>query len=194
MALDDVPKNKPVRGPDGRFMSKKNSADTPKSLPAKEAKHPDESVQIVPITEELTVDTQEAATQYSHVFFNDLSYYGEYIRRTYRNNQWFFVVDDLLPLANVTEPLQIMSAFMNSPYYKETFGTDIFEIEIPKNNLGQTHLTIGNKKSVLEFASLLRGMSHFFPGRFPEWIEETSNIDYNEAEILRNKRLAQQPN
>lgn len=176
-------KPKAVRGPNGRFVS--NKVPEPPLEEAPQDLH--DQIDTIDSPEEVVSETQ-------HIFFNDLSYYGEYIRRVYKNSEWFFVIEDLFPLANITEPNKVIDAFEHSPYYTDSIGTDLFEIEIPKNNLGQSHLTIGNKKTILAFIQLLRSMSHFFPGRFPEWIEETTHVDFAEADAKRKSILNQNLN
>jgi len=205
-----VTKPKPVRGPNGRFVSTKkvepivetetpaiqNPAIVPESILTstdESAITPVEKLDETAIAQAEHLEESENTIEESEliptalVFFDDLSYYGENIRRTYKNNQWFFVIEDLFPLANITDPVDTISQFRNTAFYKDALNTDIFEVTIPKTNVGLSSLTLGNQKAVMEIVILLRNKQHFFPGRFPEWIQTTSDIDYEEACLARTQ-------
>lgn len=171
MSDDDLfSKPKAVRGPNGRFVSKK-------------APLPVESSPQDTSTPEVKDTVSNDTTPYA--FFDELSYYGEFIRRVYKNNSWFFVIEDMLPLAQITEPIKVIEAFKADPYYKESLDTHIFNIDIPRNNLGLSALTLADQEAVSEFIRLLRGQHHFFPGRFPEWIASTASIDFADAKLAQ---------
>ena len=184
MSDDDVfSKPKTVRGPHGRFVSKK----TPPVAPVEFKTAEPEEMQPIEATEQSIPST-------TYEFFDDLSYYGERIRRSYSRNQWFFVIEDMLPLAQITDPMSILASFRESESYKESLDSDIYVVDVPKNNAGISSLTLANQQAVLEFVRFLRDRKHFFPGRFPEWIASTSEIDFAEAQLARMQKLSNESN
>lgn len=200
-----VTKPKPVRGPNGRFMSKKEleeAKNTPSTHIQSEQK-PDEmdTTNVVSIPEDAPLPEVSPSDNHTEsveselipsalVFFDDLAYYGEHVRRAYRNKQWFFVLEDLFPLANITEPVNTINLYKSEPYYKDALNIDVFEVDIPRTNVGLSSITLGNENAVANLISLLRHKGHFFPGQFPEWIHNISQIDYEEACLARTQSLS----
>ena len=142
-------KNKPVRGPGGRFMSIKH-VNGPKPI-----QNPPPS----PV-----------------VFYDDLSYYGEIIRRTHKNGQWFFVIEDFFPLVQITDPPMYISMIKNDPPYKELLDSELFEIVDSSVGTERGPIIVGNQKAVLEVVNLFREEKKIFPGPFLQWIETTAKL------------------
>ncbi len=94
------PKAAPLRGPGGKFISKKASSS--KTAPAKGKKKKK-------TTKKPSVETKEVAT---------VSFYGIDIRRIYHDKKWYFSTDDIMLLA---KPIILGGKITKKKNYKKVF-------------------------------------------------------------------------
>ena len=152
-------KSAPVRDAHGRFVRAHGSSNL--DSPAASVKS--------------TVSSRKAP-----LFFDDLSFYGQAIRRLYKNDLWFFVIEDFFPLIQVTDPPVYINHIKEMPFYKELSGKHFFETDLSSQIPDAEPLIIGDQKALFELVKVLREEKKFFPGPFLQWIETTAQLSYEE--------------
>ncbi|MFS8158993.1 MAG: hypothetical protein ACMG6E_02045 [Candidatus Roizmanbacteria bacterium] len=161
--------NPPLRGPGGRFISKKKpavSGEMDDQIPSR----PEEVRNLIDIT-----PTDSTTT------LAELSYYGEKIRRIYKDNTWFFALEDFFPLVKIFDSADYMGLLRKQPFYSVKNSKDFLEISMQSHIPAQTSVIFGNIDVVKVIISLFQKEERYFPGRFPEWIENAADIPYEEA-------------
>lgn len=103
-----------------------------------------------------------------------VTFYGNSIRNTFMNNQWFFSLEDILKIVNVVDPTKLLIELKNhedlkDKYYQlvETFS--YYEGDSP------IIIPVSNYQNFMQILPTLRQMDLFFPGPFPDWLEQVAN-------------------
>jgi hypothetical protein len=153
-----------VRGPNGRFVSKKIIAleDTP--------------------NESQPSEMLDGSFDQHPTFYDDLSFYGQAIRRIHHNGEWYYAVEDLLPLIQITTPSECIKELQSETFYKHLLNEHFFEITSESRISQALPLIVGNKTAILELVSYFRSLGRIFPGPFLNWINSTSLVSLQEQQ------------
>ena len=103
-----------------------------------------------------------------------VSFYGNSIRNTFMNNQWYFSLEDILRVAKVIDPTKFLIDLKNhhtlqNEYYNlvETFS--YYEEDNP------IVIPIVNYQNFIKILPTIRAMEYFMPGPFPEWLKNMAH-------------------
>ncbi|MFA6007394.1 MAG: hypothetical protein WC784_01980 [Candidatus Shapirobacteria bacterium] len=103
-----------------------------------------------------------------------VTFYGNSIRNTFMNNQWYFSLEDILKVAKVVDPTKMLIELKNlesikDKYYHlvETFS--YYEGDSP------IIIPVVNYQNFMEILPSIRQMAYFMPGPFPDWLKNAAN-------------------
>jgi len=159
---------KPIlRGPGGKFISKKIDLESISSEHTPTITYP--------LDKEKTTDEKETAIETNQIETGLLTatFYGNQIRKYYLDGDWYFAIEDILPLAQYDDPLGALESFKKKEESKKTFDKVVKEIRDSDNVVECV-----NYGGFMELLPILRSEEHMFPGPFPSWLEDTSKFPY----------------
>jgi hypothetical protein len=154
-----------------------DDSQTPSEIVHKKIK-PKKTTDIKPIdttkTEEISVTPKINDTKIRPVI---ISFYGNSIRNTFMNNQWYFSLEDILRVAKVIDPTKFLVDLKNhdtlkNEYYNlvETFS--YYEGDNP------IIIPIVNYQNFTRILPTIRAMEYFMPGPFPEWLKNMAHRNF----------------
>lgn len=122
-------------------------------------------------TEEITVTPKINDTKIRPEI---ISFYGNSIRNTFMNNQWYFSLEDILRVAKVVDPTKFLVELKNhdtlqNEYYHlvETFS--YYEEDNP------IIIPVINYQNFIRILPTIRAVEYFMPGPFPEWLKNMAH-------------------
>lgn len=122
-------------------------------------------------TEEITVTPKINDTKIRPEI---ISFYGNSIRNTFMNNQWYFSLEDILRVAKVVDPTKFLVELKNhdtlqNEYYNlvETFS--YYEEDNP------IIIPVINYQNFIRILPTIRAVEYFMPGPFPEWLKNMAH-------------------
>ncbi len=150
-----------LRGPDGKFISKKSINNSVISEP--------KPTEIESVEPEKKIDTDETPRKVLIATF-----YGIEIRKFYIRNSWYFSIEDILPLAQYGDPHKSLEDLKNKEDSKKVLSQFIKEA---RDSAGNTVECV-DFEGFMALLPFLRGEDHIFPGPFPDWLKETSQLPF----------------
>jgi hypothetical protein len=156
--LNTVSRPKPIRGPGGKFISKKSAS--PEKKESKPLEKP--AVENKPKNSKTTPETP---------ILKSSSFSGVPIRRFYSQGKWFFVIEDIIPLANVPEVKEYLNLIKSTNLELKENWENMTK-KITYNINGQDEfLECADYENILK---LISAQDKPLPGPFSRWIRETS--------------------
>lgn len=152
-----APKSEVLRGPGGKFISKK------KVTTKKEAKKD--------VEKEPEMDTNKIRGPFMAPFA------GKEIRKFYTNKRWYFAIDDLIYLLSSDPSLKPIEELKVDPRFKDLFEKKIKVIE------GIGCMSCKGASETLQ--SIVKAYNATFPGSLFRWLEDISSQEF--VEIKNNE-------
>lgn len=105
--------------------------------------------------------------------FKNSSFGEQIIRRFYLNNQWCFVIDDIIALAGVTEPVQkyLQEIKDQNPQLKNDWESIIQDIHYKINDVEQVFMCANQENSM----RIARSLNIPLPGPLSRWLAEMAS-------------------
>lgn len=158
---------KPVRGPDGKFIGKNHSA-----KPSKTPNTPKEETEpavaaLTPAPAPVKVP-KESATQSDGIpTVQMLTFYGTPIKKIQHQGVWFFSLLDILTMAHVIYPAQLIVELKENSPTKTVFKEAVID-------LSSDNLNFLSYDGFLKLLPALRTKGVSIPGPFPDWLKSSS--------------------
>jgi hypothetical protein len=173
------PKHLPVRGPGGKFVSKKKVETKPavekevKETKIEEEKQAEPEVETVTVEEKETSKPEEKKSSKSPKFKGPfpITFYGTEVRRFYEDNKWYYSIEDFLKLCSSTPPLERYSELKESKKYSTLFKKYTVKIE---------EVACTDPEGANEILKALSFSGVTFPGPLSSWFTDTANLPYEE--------------
>jgi hypothetical protein len=169
------PKSKAVRGPGGRFISKKSLEEPPT------IDEPEKETSIETDTTKKKVSVKETKTPSVPKGPLPITFYGSTVRRYFVKPKWYFVMADILAISTATPPPEPFDILLNKEDFKE-FRDQIKVIE---------------GLSCMDFpgaSDFLTALQTTFPGPIKKWLTSVSSMPYREPAVKTDNESEDNPN
>lgn len=103
-----------------------------------------------------------------------VSFYGNSIRNTFMNNQWYFSLEDILRVAKVVDPTKFLIDLKNREGIKDEYYNLIETFSYYEGG-SPIIIPIVNFQNFMHILPTIRNMDHFMPGPFPDWLKNMAN-------------------
>lgn len=152
---------KVMRGPDGKFMSKKK--------PAKKEVQPEQAPAVIEPASKNKENKQVTPN------YQISTFYSKNIRRIYKDNTWYFSLEDMLHVAAVDDPESFLEKPKGKPSIKKAFDNAVIRINLSDQN-GAKMVGCVTYEGFMALLPIIRESGHMFPGPFPDWLRDISEL------------------
>lgn len=170
--ITPTPKPAPIRGPGGKFVSKKpvEKKVVAEDLPAGKAGIAASSPEASPRNDKENAQKEKEVTQQT------ITFYGSAIRKWHIDTAWYFSLTDILTIAKIID----ISAYINELQQNETTSKTLLQnskiISLPKDDGTEEKVLCVTYENFMQILPILRSKESTFPGPFPDWLADIANI------------------